>query len=207
MEQWKNRDFTLIIDKSGSMSYDSGHGNSRWQAAEEATFGLANKLNELDPDGITLYTFNAKFRRFDNTTPDKVASIFKTEEPGGSTALHLVLEDAFNNYFTRRANGKAQPNGESFFIITDGIPDEESLVAKAIVNASKKLNTNSEMSLTFVQVGSDSHAADYLKQLDDDLEKEGAKYDIVDTITMDDMNGKNLTDVVMAAVTEHKQSK
>ena len=41
--------------------------------------------------------------------------------------------------------------------------------------------------------------------LDDDLEKQGAKYDIVDVITAEDLGTKNISDVIATAITEHKQ--
>src|SRR6185369_12385275 len=53
-----DRDYTLIIDKSGSMSItDQPGGRSRWAAAEEGAVALAQKCSTLDPDGITLYLF------------------------------------------------------------------------------------------------------------------------------------------------------
>jgi hypothetical protein len=53
-----NRDYTLILDKSGSMSKtDQPGGRSRWVAAEESTLALARKCEKIDPDGLTVYTF------------------------------------------------------------------------------------------------------------------------------------------------------
>jgi len=51
----ENRDYTVIIDKSGSMSTpDQRGGRSRWEEAQEATMALARKCEQLDPDGITV---------------------------------------------------------------------------------------------------------------------------------------------------------
>lgn len=199
-----NRDYTLIIDRSGSMSAPCAPHASRWKAAEESTIAVARKISEFDPDGITVYSFSSHHKRFDNVTPDKVKDVFR-DEPNGSTNLAGVLNHAFENYFSRKKAGKAQPNGESFFVVTDGCPDDESEVARAIVSATKKLDKAQEMSVTFIQVGDDHAAAKYLKRLDDDLEGEGAKYDIVDAISVEDMGSKSLTDVITEAVTEHKQ--
>ena len=59
----ENRDYTLIIDKSGSMSTkDKPGGASRWQIMQESALALAHKCEELDPDGITVYLFSGKFR-------------------------------------------------------------------------------------------------------------------------------------------------
>jgi hypothetical protein len=54
----EQRDYTLIIDKSGSMSMkDQLGGKSRWHIMQESTLALANKCEEFDPDGITIYYF------------------------------------------------------------------------------------------------------------------------------------------------------
>jgi hypothetical protein len=55
----EDRDYTLIIDKSGSMSTkDQIGGRSRWDVMQESTLALAAKCEEFDPDGITVYTFS-----------------------------------------------------------------------------------------------------------------------------------------------------
>ncbi|MBD0312670.1 MAG: hypothetical protein ICV86_07220, partial [Microcoleus sp. T3-bin5] len=69
----QNRDYTIIINKSGSM-YTKDHmgGKSRWALMQESTIALANKCEELDPDGITVYLFSGRFKRYDNVTAAKV---------------------------------------------------------------------------------------------------------------------------------------
>jgi hypothetical protein len=202
-----NRDYTLLVDRSGSMSdpVKKGSNKTRWNAAEEGCVAVARKINEFDPDGITVYTFANHFKRQDNVGPEQVKTVFATQQPNGGTGTAEALSDAIENYFTRKKAGKAQPNGESFFVVTDGLPNDEDAVAKVITKAAARLEKSSEMSITFIQVGEDQHARDYLKRLDDDLEREGAKYDIVDTITMDDLGDKDLTQALSDAITEHKQ--
>ncbi|MBA4450098.1 hypothetical protein FHK94_10850, partial [Cylindrospermopsis raciborskii CS-506_D] len=56
-----DRDYTLIIDKSGSMSTrDQRGGKTRWEIAQESTIALARKCEEFDPDGITVYVFSGR---------------------------------------------------------------------------------------------------------------------------------------------------
>jgi hypothetical protein len=94
----ENRDYTLIIDKSGSMATkDKAGGLSRWQIMHESTLALASKCEELDPDGMTIYLFSGKFKRYDNVTAAKVSTIFQENEPNGRTDLAGVLKDATNN--------------------------------------------------------------------------------------------------------------
>ena len=52
----ENRDYTLIIDKSGSMSTkDRVGGPTRWQIMQESALALANKCEELDPDVTQIF--------------------------------------------------------------------------------------------------------------------------------------------------------
>lgn len=199
----EERDYTLIIDKSGSMATpDQKGGRSRWVAAQESTFALANKCEQFDPDGITLYVFSGRFKRYENVTSAKVSQIFQENEPSGSTDLAGVLRDATENYFQRKINNQTKLNGETVLVITDGEPDDRKAVMKVIIETSRKMDRDEEFAISFIQVGNDPHATRFLKVLDDDLQGAGAKFDICDTITMEDMEDMSLTEVLLNAITD-----
>lgn len=199
----KNRDYTLIIDKSGSMSTpDQTGGRSRWQEAQESTIALARKCEQFDPDGITVYVFSSRFRRYDNVTASKVEQIFQENDPAGSTNLTMVLTDATNSYFQRKKAGKTQTEGETILVITDGEPDDRRSVIDIIIETTRRLERDEELAISFIQVGSDSGATKFLKALDDQLQDVGAKFDICDTITMDDMSEMSLSEVLMNAIAD-----
>ncbi|ACK64742.1 von Willebrand factor type A [Rippkaea orientalis PCC 8801] len=199
----ENRDYTLIIDKSASMATsDEPNGKTRWEIAQESTLALAKKCQEIDPDGITVYVFSGRFRRYDNVTSDKVSQIYAENEPMGQTDLAMVLQDAFDNYFERKAAGTAKANGETFLIITDGEPTDRKPVIELIIDASKKIDRDEELAVSLIQVGHDKKATAFFKALDDELQKAGAKFDIVDTVTVDDMQNMSLTDVLLNAITD-----
>ena len=196
-----DRDYTLIIDKSGSMSTtDQPGGRSRWAAAAESAQALAAKCRSLDPDGITIYLFASRFRRFDNVGPERVSQIFREHEPAGSTDLAGVLTHAFASYFERKAARRARPNGETIVVVTDGEPDDPKAVMRAIIDASKRMDRDEELGLLMLQVGGDARATRFLKMLDDDLEGAGAKFDICDTITIAEMEDTPLVEVLLNAV-------
>ncbi|MBD2391427.1 VWA domain-containing protein [Aphanizomenon flos-aquae NRERC-008] len=198
-----DRDYTLIIDKSGSMSTpDQAGGRTRWQIAQESTIALARKCEEFDPDGITVYVFSGKFKRYDNVTTAKVAQIFQENDPAGTTNLGSVLQDALNNYFQRKAAGQTKPNGETILVITDGEPDDRKAVFEIIISATRQMEKDEELGISMIQVGSDPQATKFLKALDDQLQSVGAKFDICDTITLDDLEDMSLTDVLMNAITD-----
>jgi uncharacterized protein with von Willebrand factor type A (vWA) domain len=199
----KDRDYTLIIDKSGSMSTpDQQGGRSRWDIAQESTLALARKCEQFDPDGITVYAFSGRFKRYDNVTSSKVAQVFQENDPAGTTNLASVLQDVTNNYFQRKANGQTKPQGETILVVTDGEPDDRMAVMEVIVNASRRLERDEELAISMIQVGSDPQATKFLKALDDQLQGVGAKFDICDAITLDDMEEMSLTDVLLNAISD-----
>lgn len=198
-----DRDYTLIIDKSGSMSTpDQAGGRSRWEIAQESTLALARKCEQFDPDGITVYLFSGKFKRYDDVTSAKVAQIFLENDPAGTTNLAGVLQDALNNYFQRKAAGKTKPNGETILVITDGEPDDRKAVFETIIHATRQMERDEELGISMIQVGSDAQATKFLKALDDQLQSVGAKFDICDTITLEDLEDMSLADVLMNAITD-----
>lgn len=198
-----DRDYTLIIDKSGSMSTpDQVGGRSRWEIAQESTLALARKAEQFDPDGITVYVFSGRFKRYDDVTSAKVAQIFLENDPSGTTNLAGVLQDALNNYFQRKTVGKSKPNGETILVITDGEPDDRKAVFEVIIHATRQMERDEELGISIIQVGSDAQATKFLKALDDQLLSVGAKFDICDTVTLDDLEEMSLVDVLTNAITD-----
>jgi uncharacterized protein YegL len=199
----ENRDYTLMIDKSSSMATsDRPNSKTRWEIAQESTLALAQKCEQIDPDGITIYLFSGRFRRYDNVTSDKVSQIYTVNEPMGKTDLAAALQDALDNYFERKALGQAKPNGETILIITDGEPTDRKAVIRLLIDAANRIDRDEELAISLIQVGADRQATAFLKALDDQLEAAGAAFDIVDTITIDTMQGTSLADILLKAITD-----
>jgi uncharacterized protein with von Willebrand factor type A (vWA) domain len=199
----ENRDYTLIIDKSGSMATpDQKGGRTRWVAAQESTLALASKCEQFDPDGITLYVFSGRFKRYENVTASKVTQIFQENDPSGTTDLAGVLKHATNDYFQRKNAKQTKPNGETILVVTDGEPDDRKAVMRVIIEASRRMDRDEELGISFIQVGTDQQATRFLKILDDELQSAGAKFDICDTITMDDMEDLSLSEVLLNAIND-----
>lgn len=200
-----NRDYTIIIDKSGSMAKkDCEGGRSRWDVMQETTFALANKCEEFDTDGITVYTFSSQFKRYDNVTASRVEQVFIENDPSGRTHMAEVLQDALQSYFGRKRLGQAKLGGETIIVVTDGQPDDPQSVIRTIIDATKKIDRDEELAISFIQIGNDIEATKYLKTLDDDLQSAEARFDIVDTITIDEIEkeGISLKEVLIRAITD-----
>jgi uncharacterized protein with von Willebrand factor type A (vWA) domain len=194
------RDYTLIIDKSGSMSIiEPKFQKSRWELVQESTLALARKCDQLDANGITVYTFSGKFRRYDNVNVSKVEQIFQENEPVGGTNLTAVLQDAINSFLQRKKSNQTSI-GETILVITDGEPNDRRSVFEIIIQASKCLDADEELAISFMQIGNDPSATKFLQALDDQLMEVGAKFDIVDTVTFDEMEDLTLTEVLLNAI-------
>lgn len=197
----ENRDYTLIVDKSGSMSTkDMPNGKTRWEAAQESTFAMASKMETLDPDGLTLYVFSGNHKRYENVTSSKVADIWKENEPMGGTELHTVLKHAFDDFLARKKKGDLKANGDFIVVVTDGEPSDQAAVSRNIIDFTKKLDSDKECGICFIQIGKDAGATRFLKDLDEGLERQGAKYDIVGTVTVDEAENTPFAEILLKAI-------
>lgn len=198
-----NRDYYILLDKSGSMeTADTPSGKSRWDYCKEESVLIAKKLTEFDPDGCTFVPFAGTPKVYANTTPDRLEKIFAENWPSGGTGLAQALQVCFDDYAAQKKAKTQKANGIMIVVITDGVPDDEDAVAKGIVKFTKTLDHDDEAGISFLQVGSDAHATAYLKRLDDGLQAEGAKFDVVNSKTIDALENVSLVDAMIAALDE-----
>lgn len=191
-----NRDYVLILDRTGSMAERDCPGNtSRWDYMQESVFALANVLEKNDPDGIDVYFFARSFNKYENVTAAKVKEVFASNDPAGPTYFAPPLKAALEKFF----NGD---RATTIFFITDGESYDKDETKSLIINAANRINADEALAISFIQVGKDKGAAKFLKELDDDLQKAGAKFDIVDTKTMDEVEDMKLADVLLAAIND-----
>jgi len=180
----------VIVDKSGSME------GARWAEAQKALATLAPQCCAADPDGMTLYFFShaGTFPRTDHIkNPQIIADAFKKQRPDGGTCLHGVLDHVFREHFER---GRAPT---TILIITDGSPDNEQAARKVIIDAANAVLNDNELSISFIQIGNDHAATKFLNDLDNHLR--GAKFDIVDAVTVHDMQGLSFVEFVHKSLT------
>jgi len=87
-------------------------------------------------------------------------------------------------------------------VVTDGQPNDENAVKKVIIDATHKLKNKEDLSLSFIQIGNDARAKQFLADLDDQLQSQGAKYDIVDTVTTEEMEGMTFSQLIQKSITD-----
>lgn len=73
---------------------------------------------------------------------------------------------------------------------------------EVIITASRRMERDEELAISMIQVGSDPQATKFLKALDDQLQGVGAKFDICDAITLDDMEDMSLADILLNAIND-----
>ena len=198
----QQRDYTLIIDQSESMGIVEQGGKTRWELIQDATLALATQCEQFDPDGLTIYLFANHFTRYDKVTSTIVPKIFEENKPSGKTYLTAVLKDATDSYFMRRATGYSQLNGETIIVITAGEVMSPQGVKDVIINAANQLQRDEEMAISLIQVGNNPQVTQFFRVLDNELQQEGAKFDICDTLTLTNMATISLTDVLLNAIVD-----
>jgi uncharacterized protein with von Willebrand factor type A (vWA) domain len=195
------RNYFVVVDRSGSMSEPVSKGStiSRWDAVQEYTLSVARECDKLDSDGIDVYLFNKSFSRYENVTADKVKDIFASTGPQGGTDFVPVLKDIFAHHFKG-------DKPSTILVFTDGEPSDgvegQKAVAKLLIETANKLEADAELAVSFLQVGRDPAATAFLKKLDGDLTGAGAKFDIVDSKTCDDLDTMSITDILLAAIND-----
>ncbi len=188
-------DYEIAADKSGSMhNSDCPGGKSRWQYMQEQVLSIAQQVEKHDSDGITVVPFATTHRVHEGVTSQKLADVFKEHNPAGSTNTASMIEDRLNAYFDRKAKGGTKPL--LLIVATDGAPDDEKAVANVIIAATKRMERDDEIAISIVQVGNDQSAAKFCQFLDDSLMSLGAKFDIVDTLRLEEFEKLSLEDYV-----------
>jgi Mg-chelatase subunit ChlD len=187
-------DFIVGLDASGSMATESKRfpGKTRWQEAQESIFGIAMALEKFDADGIDVVIFGGTTEMVEGVTAAKVADIFASRSPRGSTPLHDAVDHVVKKQSRTKKNTVA-------IIFTDGAPDDRALVAKKITEASNAIERDENLTFLFVQIGDDSAAGQYLASLDDDLK---GKFDIVDSMTAADADKLEPVDLIIKAIND-----
>jgi len=168
---------------------------TRWEKALVVLSGMVTQVSKVDPDGLDIVCFGG------STDPNEKPSIYrkvknikdiermvKTRLPSGpcymGAAMDLVLQEAFQRGFKKRNCG--------VLVLTAGRPDDSNRLDKSLIDAGNVIAQNgykeSPLTITFVHVGDDPIAEEYMLHLDYNCrstiksKKTKEIVDIVDTV-------------------------
>lgn len=189
------RNYVVAIDKSGSMAEQGSFGMSRCNEARGITVGIAKHYENIDTDGIDVVVFANMVQMHKGVTSDKVAQVFTEAQLNGGTNTAGTLSEIFSNYL------KDPIVPMTVVIITDGVPNDQKAVSRVISDFTQSLKDDNDFGISFIQVGNDPSARAFLKSLDDDLVANGAKFDIVDTLTSEETENLSIDEILERAVT------
>ncbi|MDP3508598.1 MAG: hypothetical protein Q8T09_11450 [Candidatus Melainabacteria bacterium] len=213
-----------FIDKSGSMTWGSeknDRGTSRWDISIKVNTEITKAVCEFDDDGIDLVFFNDGYKVVTGVTEDKVRSIFASQTPGSGTSLAAPLREMVNKYLPAKIKTPAQSGGfmrkeslavyetispekpVAFLIWTDGSPSDRDAVEQVIIDASRRINKDSDFGIAIIQIGHDQGAKSWLKTLDKGLVAKGAAFDVVAVVHFDEILAAKLSpeDIIRVAFT------
>lgn len=195
-------DTIFVIDDSGSMAGRS------WRELRAVLANITPICTAHDADGIDLYFLNhrsphpapgpGKASGGYNNVRDvaTVNRIFDTVRPGASTPtgtrIDNILRPYLRHYKEMIRQDPDEPNVKpiNMIVITDGVPTDE--LDSVLYSAAQRLDQLDappvQVGIQFFQVGNEPGAAQYLRELDDNLSSlisgSGVR-DIVDTVTWD----------------------
>jgi uncharacterized protein YegL len=196
-------DVVILIDKSGSMNTpdcDEKGTVSRWQWCRAQTVGLAKDLNNILPEGLTVDVFSNDFDVYPHADAAKISDVFKNFSPGGSTNTGAALWDRLRAYLEDKPENGKTKRPILIAVITDGDPTDGRTTQDAIISATRQIKNANEISITFLQVGREASGTAVLDELANNLVDEGAKFDIVDHLTYDQLVRTGLRQALVSAI-------
>lgn len=92
-------------------------------------------------------------------------------------------------------------------VLTDGEPQDYEACADAIIAASQNVKSQEDLQITFLGIGENTNGANVLNYYDDGLRVKGAKFDVVDTVSSDDLHDCGLANALNTAFLRQRSGK
>jgi hypothetical protein len=210
----------ISLTMSEVMHY--GSHATRWEKTVVATDSIVAEVTKFDPDGVEIVCVGGESPdgSLDNDNESDIEwhkgindtqgleEIITTRIPGGPCPLGKTMERVLETALENTDGLKETPC--SVLVLTAGKPDDSDLLEKTLQKAAQTVADNGgvekcPLSVTFIQIGNDKDASDYLKYLDKKMvgisDETGETIDIVDT-----MGFQELKDT-MDSMREHEAEK
>jgi hypothetical protein len=195
----------LLVDRSMSMHKpDCPGGMSRWGWCGQQAADLARSLDPLVPAGLTIVPFATQYFVFEHASARHISTLFNNVGLQFGTRLYEPLTERLDNYFAH-----CTPNTKPLLlvVITDGVPVpkfEPGLVKNELIEASRRMNSPTQVTVIFCQIGGDDRFGQrYLTELDQGLVSQGARYHYVHTIQFDDLQAMGLGTALASTIRQY----
>lgn len=198
------REFFLVIDNSGSMlgrdtcpakypfkTTGQFRSDGQWclyDSALIAVEGLFETILSLDADNTldVIFLNPASYNEVIKVqTLDELRQAFRNHSPCGTTPM----AEALSRLYEMSLKNLLKDNEPYItFVFTDGAPNNTQAVKNHLISLTQKYRQtippeefDTMVAYSFIQMGDDRGASDFLQDLDDNLIRLGATCDIVDT--------------------------
>lgn len=191
-------DFHFVFDRSGSTSEDDCPGGmTRAEYMDETALAFAREVGKIDQDGMSVVLGKgSNVVAKDGVTAKDLKELLAAHRPGGTTPMHTWLEASF------ALAGKSDKK-DFITVFFDGVPDDKAAVERVLIEQANRQETDDACTVLFVQIGYEKSASAWLKELDDNLQSRGAKFDIVDFKTMEDVvTAGSAVDLIFQAIND-----
>eukprot|EP00536_Pseudo-nitzschia_multiseries_P000530 jgi/Psemu1/178805/e_gw1.6.148.1 len=171
----------------------SGAPPTRWERAVIALDQVVVQVVKVDPDGVDIVCFGG------DESPDWYRNVKSTKgleqmvndkQPEGPCNMGAAMEECMTEAFSKDLNTRPV----ALLVLTAGKPDDNEELNECLTGAVQKCAESYEqcpISVTFVHIGDDEEAEEYLKYLDEGIQADsavsGETFDLVDTVKDEDI--------------------
>ena len=85
-------------------------------------------------------------------------------------------------------------------VITDGLPHDQQEVYQNLISFTQKMSRPDDVVITFLQIGENFSGQSFCLALDNGMVSNGAKYDVVDTRTFDQLRTETMPTALVHAL-------
>lgn len=200
-------ELVVLLDRSQSMN-DNHAGVpgdlSKWMWCKQQIDNFYLSTAKFFDRGFNIVTFNDRSQRWNDVTLWDLKSVFQRFKPEGTRKdIATPLNDVLTDYIRSR---KPDSKPLVVLVLTDGVKNEGAPLQEILAQASLQMKHPHEMTVVFMQIGDSIFANELFDDLDRNLIAKGAKYDIAEFKSFDELRNKGVLWTLLATVKEVEAS-